>query len=80
MPGISMLSGNTDRYVLTGEQPAPHAQACGAASWLLPEDDGQTLTVTHRSALFGVDAVVTDLRRRRHPNAEFAASILTGRR
>lgn len=25
LPGIGMLRGNTDRYVLTGEQPAPHA-------------------------------------------------------
>jgi predicted phosphodiesterase len=25
LPGLSMLRGNTDRYVLTGEQPAPHA-------------------------------------------------------
>jgi predicted phosphodiesterase len=23
LPGIKMLRGNTDRYVLTGEQPAP---------------------------------------------------------
>jgi len=32
MPGISMLRGNTDRYVLTGEQPAPHATAADAAA------------------------------------------------
>jgi predicted phosphodiesterase len=31
LPGIGMLSGNTDRYVLTGEQPAPHATAADAA-------------------------------------------------
>jgi predicted phosphodiesterase len=31
LPGISMLRGNTDRYVLTGEQPAPHATAADAA-------------------------------------------------
>jgi putative phosphoesterase len=198
LPGISMLRGNTDRYVLTGEQPAPHATAAdaagstdlverfaamaagigwtrgvldqagllasltslpaqlrlrvpsgaailgvhaspraddgpgidpaiadeelrallagheadvvigghthfvadrlvdgiralnpgsagmprtrGAATWLLLEDDGDVLTVTHRSAPFDVDAVVSDLRRRRHPNAEFVASILTGQR
>ena len=198
LPGISMLRGNTDRYVLTGEQPAPHASAadaaasvdlveryaamaagiawtrgvldqaglltslttlpaqlrmqlpggatilgvhaspradhgpgidpgiadqqlgtllagcgadvvvgghthfatdrlvdgiralnpgsaglprtCGTAGWLLLEDDGDALAVTHRGAPFDVDAVVTDLRRRRHPNAEFVASILTGRR
>ena len=31
LPGVSMLRGNTDRYVLTGEQPAPHATAADAA-------------------------------------------------
>jgi predicted phosphodiesterase len=31
LPGVSMLRGNTDRYVLTGEQPAPHATAAEAA-------------------------------------------------
>ncbi|HYK30524.1 MAG TPA: metallophosphoesterase family protein [Streptosporangiaceae bacterium] len=195
LPGISMLRGNTDRYVLTGEQPAPHATAadavasvdlverygamaagigwtrgvldqagllasltalpgqlrlqlpsgttllgvhaslraddgpgidpnipdeqlrpllagCGAdvvigghthsatdryvdgvralnpgtaglprgssaASWLLLEDDGGTVDVTHFAAPFDVDAVVGDLRQRRHPNAEYIASILT---
>jgi predicted phosphodiesterase len=30
LPGVSMLRGNTDRYVLTGEQPAPHATAAEA--------------------------------------------------
>jgi predicted phosphodiesterase len=196
MPGISMLRGNTDRYVLTGEQPAPHATAadavasvdlverfaamaagiawtrgvldqagllasldalpaqlrfqvpngpmilgvhaspqaddgpgidpgiadeqlgpmlagCGAdvvigghthyatdrlvdgiralnpgsagmsrtratASWLLLEDGGDGLIVTRRSVPFDVEAVVSDLRRRRHPNAEFTASVVTG--
>ena len=34
LPGISMLRGNTDRYVLTGEQPAPHATAADAAASL----------------------------------------------
>ena len=32
LPGISMLRGNTDRYVLTSEQPAPHATAADAAA------------------------------------------------
>jgi predicted phosphodiesterase len=32
LPGVSMLRGNTDRYVLTGEQPAPHATAADAAA------------------------------------------------
>src|ERR1700684_1326101 len=31
LPGVRMLRGNTDRYVLTGEQPAPHATAADAA-------------------------------------------------
>jgi len=31
LPGIAVLRGNTDRYVLTGEQPAPHATAADAA-------------------------------------------------
>jgi predicted phosphodiesterase len=34
LPGVSMLSGNTDRYVLTGEQPAPHATAADAVGRL----------------------------------------------
>jgi putative phosphoesterase len=32
LPGVGMLRGNTDRYVLTGEQPAPHATAADAAT------------------------------------------------
>ena len=31
LPGVGMLRGNTDRYVLTGEQPVPHATAADAA-------------------------------------------------
>ena len=31
LPGVEMLRGNTDRYVLTGEQPPPHATAADAA-------------------------------------------------
>jgi predicted phosphodiesterase len=31
LPGVEMLRGNTDRYVLTGEQPAPHATPADAA-------------------------------------------------
>ncbi|HEX6520525.1 MAG TPA: metallophosphoesterase family protein [Streptosporangiaceae bacterium] len=55
-------------------------RTCGTASWLLLEDDGNDLTVTHRSVPFDVDAVASDLRRRYHPNAEFVTSILTGQR
>jgi predicted phosphodiesterase len=53
---------------------------CGTASWLLLADGRDALAVEHRSAPFDVDAVVTDLHRRRHPNAEFVASVLTGQR
>jgi predicted phosphodiesterase len=31
LPGVALLRGNTDRYVLAGEQPAPHATAADAA-------------------------------------------------
>jgi predicted phosphodiesterase len=55
-------------------------RTCGTAGWLLLEDDGDALAVTQRSVPFDVDAVISDLRRRRHPNAEFVASILTGQR
>lgn len=52
----------------------------GTASWLLLEDDGHALAVSFRSAPFDAEAVVSDLRRRRHPNAAFVTSILTGQR
>jgi predicted phosphodiesterase len=53
-------------------------RTCGTTTWLLLEDGSDGLAVTHRSVPFDVEAVVSDLRRRRHPNAEFIASILTG--
>jgi predicted phosphodiesterase len=31
LPGAAFVGGNTDRYVVTGEQPAPHATAAEAA-------------------------------------------------
>jgi hypothetical protein len=34
----------------------------------------------HRVVPFDVDAVARDLRARLHPNAEFVAAILTGKR
>lgn len=52
----------------------------GAACWLLLEDDGDELVAAHRSVPYDVPAVTSDLRKRRHPNAEFIASILTGQR
>jgi putative phosphoesterase len=52
----------------------------GSAGWLLLADDGEGLTVTHHGSPFDVDAVVGDLRRRRHPNADFVTSVLIGQR
>ena len=34
LPGVGLLRGNTDRYVLTGEQPAPRATAADAVGRL----------------------------------------------
>ena len=53
-------------------------RTCGVANWMLVEDDGEALAVTRRGVPFDVDTVVSDLHRRRHPNAQFVASILTG--
>jgi hypothetical protein len=47
------------------------------ANWLLLDDDGDELAVTHRGVPFDAGAVVADLRRR-HPNAEFFTAVLTG--
>jgi putative phosphoesterase len=55
-------------------------RTCGAASWLLLEARDDELAATHRSVPYDVQAVVNDLRRRRHPNAEFTTSVLTGQR
>lgn len=54
------------------------SRTCGLANWLLLEADGDNLAVTHRSVPYDVDAVVSDLHRRRHPNADFTSSVLTG--
>jgi len=50
----------------------------GIASWLLLGDDGDGLTVTIRDVPFDAEAVVADLRRRRHPQTEFVSSVLAG--
>jgi predicted phosphodiesterase len=55
-------------------------RTCGTAGWLLLEDHGESLSVDQRSVPFNVDAVAKDLYQRRHPNADFVSSILTGRR
>lgn len=72
LPGIEMLSGNTDRLVGGTRALNPGSaglpRTSGSASWLLLEDQGDA------------EAVVADLRRRRHPNAEFVTSILIGSR
>lgn len=52
----------------------------GIANWLLVEDDGDQLAVTHRGVPYDASAVAADLRHRRHPNAEFVTAILTGAR
>ena len=52
----------------------------GIANWLLVEDDGDQLAITHRGVPYDAGAVASDLRHRRHPNAEFITSILTGAR
>jgi predicted phosphodiesterase len=57
---------------------AGQPRSSGAAGWLLLDDDGDTLAVTQHTVPFDVAAVVSDLRGRRHPNAEFIASVLTG--
>ena len=55
-------------------------RTCGVANWLLLDDGGDELAVTHHGVPFDAGAVVADLRRRRHPNAEFFATVLTGMR
>jgi predicted phosphodiesterase len=52
----------------------------GIANWLLVEDDGGQLAVTPRGVPYDAEAVVADLRHRRHPGADFVTSILTGTR
>lgn len=48
----------------------------GAASWLVVDSMPEGAAVEHRSVEFDVGAVVEALRRRRHPNREFVASVL----
>lgn len=49
----------------------------GAASWMLIDSRDDAATVEHRSVGFDVAAVVDALYRRRHPNREFIASVLS---
>jgi predicted phosphodiesterase len=55
-------------------------RSAGNASWLLLDDDGETLAVTHRTVPYDAGSVAADLHARRHPNREFITSILTGAR
>ncbi len=50
----------------------------GTTHWLLLEDNGDAMTATHRSVPYDAQAVAADLHGRRHPNAEFVTSLLTG--
>jgi putative phosphoesterase len=49
-----------------------------AASWLVLEVDDDLVSVEHRRVPFDTEAVVADLRARRHPAEDFAAAILRG--
>lgn len=49
----------------------------GAASWMLFDSRYDGATVGHRAVGFDVAAVVDALYRRRHPNREFIASVLS---
>ena len=51
-------------------------RSVGLASWMIIDSDSNGSHVDHRSTEFDVDAVVEGLRRRRHPNREFTASVL----
>ena len=53
-------------------------RATGAATWILLDDAEGTLSVTHRSVPFDTAAISRDLRARRHPNAAYFSSVLTG--
>jgi predicted phosphodiesterase len=67
------------RALNPGSTGLPHGGG-GTTGWLLIEDEGHGPAVTRRTVPFDVNAVIEDLRGRRHPNTEFFASILTGRR
>ena len=52
----------------------------GMTNWLLLEDNGDAMTATHHSVPYDAQSVAADLHSRRHPNAVFVTSLLTGRR
>jgi len=49
----------------------------GRASWLLIDSTPTDARVEHRTARFDIAAVIAALDRRRHPNRDFVASVLT---
>ena len=51
---------------------------CLGAGWLVV-DDKDGLTVEQHVVPFDMDAVISDLRSCRHPNADYVESVLTGR-
>jgi predicted phosphodiesterase len=46
------------------------------ASWMIIDSDERGVRIEHRRAPFDVDEVVSDLHRRRYPNASFVESVL----
>jgi len=84
LPGISMLRGNTDPYVLTGEQPAPHATAADAAAstdlvkryGAMAAGIGWTRGVLDQAGL--LDSLAALPMQLHHPNAEFVSTVLSG--
>ena len=80
LPGIGMLRGNTDRYVLTGEQPAPHETVADACMRRRGRTTARGSSRGSRMRSSGCCSPgAADLRRRRHPQTEFVTSVLTGR-
>ncbi len=71
----------TDRHVGTTRVLNPGSvglpRKLGKASWMVLDACADGITVDHRTASFDVDAVVEALDRRRHPNRDFVASVLT---
>jgi predicted phosphodiesterase len=51
---------------------------CRGAGWLVVDDE-DGLTVEHHVVPFDIDAVISDSRARRYPNADYVESVLTGR-
>ncbi len=63
------------RVLNPGSVGLPRAQ--GQASWMLVDATAAGGRVEHRTAGFDTAAVIEALDRRRHPNREFVASVLT---